>query len=114
MTHGTPGAYNKGCRCEACRKQHRERHAIIRARLAARPREEVPHGNDGYKNWGCRCEVCTAANAEDCRERHGGPVPLSRYGDPERLALLGKGQGRIAHVGRPSMPAPQHEAGIRP
>jgi hypothetical protein len=105
MKHGTPSAYNKGCHCDECRKQHRKRQAVIRARLAARPRDEVPHGMHGYRNWGCRCEVCTTANSEDCRERRGGPVPLSRYDDLERLALLGMGQGRIAHKGREFRPA---------
>jgi hypothetical protein len=80
--HGTPNAYNKGCRCLECTEQHRLRCAAIRAKLAARPRSEVPHGMYGYRNWGCRCQVCTEANTADCRERKGGPAPLSRYVKP--------------------------------
>lgn len=67
MTHGTPSAYNRGCRCLACTEAHRLRCLAMRAMLhdrmlAGDPR--VPHGTaGGYKNWGCRCGPCTKANS---------------------------------------------------
>lgn len=58
-----PAAYNGGCRCDDCRRTHRQRCARVTAALRARPREDVPHGTyGGYTNWGCRCEACTQAH----------------------------------------------------
>ena len=66
MKHGTPSAYNHGCRCEDCREANRTRCQDLRATLKRRTDSgdpAVPHGTTGgYKNWGCHCVECTAAN----------------------------------------------------
>jgi len=65
--HGTNGYTNLYCRCEVCKKAHREyvakrraeRHAITVTRgLPA----GVRHGPSTYGNWGCRCEICTTTH----------------------------------------------------
>ncbi len=85
MRHGTPSAYNHGCRCEHCREANRVRCLELRASLKVRTNAgdpEIPHGTTGgYKNWGCHCEECTQANTLASRryyqDRHGGVAPLA-------------------------------------
>lgn len=63
--HGTPGAYNLGCRCVACRQANSDRckgRPSTRQRNRARGLTVPPeHGLNGYENYDCRCLVCCAA-----------------------------------------------------
>jgi hypothetical protein len=72
MRHGTPSAYNHGCRCDHCREANRLRCRDLREGLkqrAAGGDPEVPHGTTGgYKNWGCHCGPCTRANTAASRK----------------------------------------------
>lgn len=84
-SHGN-GSYNRGCRCDVCRKAHadyqRERRAAARAEaqkhtfrppgsyLASEPGNvryvapKAKHGTrSGYEYHGCRCLDCTAAHS---------------------------------------------------
>jgi transcriptional regulator with XRE-family HTH domain len=70
--HGTPGNYNRGCRCQRCRDAHRDRLKDWKraaAETATADPSKVPHGETGYKNWRCRCPVCKAAGSEDNRRQ---------------------------------------------
>ncbi len=71
MRHGTPSAYNHGCRCPECREANRVRCRALRAVLKARTDKSddaIPHGTTGgYKNWGCHCGLCTDANTVSSR-----------------------------------------------
>lgn len=82
--HGTPTAYNFGCRCDDCRKAHAEYALLLRRRrreLTAREGlpSNVAHGASAYGNWGCRCEVCSAAHAEALARR---TVKPHQHGTP--------------------------------
>jgi hypothetical protein len=73
MTHGTPSAYKRGCRCGDCRaaktaQNARQKQARM-LRLAAGDAADFKHGVSGYTNWGCRCEVCVAAARRDRQQR---------------------------------------------
>lgn len=62
--HGTPSAYNRGCRCPECTEVQRVRMAASRERMYAQglPEDDPRHGRySTYVNWGCRCEACTKA-----------------------------------------------------
>jgi len=73
LKHGTPSAYAKGCRCEACKAGHSDRMKHYRAQrtaMVAAGDSRVPHGTDsGYFNWGCRCERCKAVGSIGNRKR---------------------------------------------
>jgi predicted transcriptional regulator len=61
-------AYQRGCRCDGCRKAMREYQDVILARVVAEGR--VPHGTEGgYRNYGCRCRPCTDAAYESYKIR---------------------------------------------
>jgi hypothetical protein len=73
MNHGTPTAYNRGCRCITCAKANtrrctRNRVARIAERVTIAGREVHPralHGTDnGYLNYYCRCKPCVAAGSK--------------------------------------------------
>lgn len=72
IVHGLPSRYNKGCRCDVCRKGHAERMERLRMNRLDRIAEgdpTVPHGTAScYTNWGCRCEPCREAGAIKSRE----------------------------------------------
>jgi hypothetical protein len=72
VRHGTPSAYNHGCRCPDCREANRIRCLDQRERLRQRTIQAdpaVPHGTTGgYKNWGCHCVKCTIANTISSRD----------------------------------------------
>jgi hypothetical protein len=78
--HGTPAAYNKGCRCAECRECNRARCAAVKAALSTRPPSEVPHGPHAYVNYGCRCEVCAEANSARSRDYRLRRRPVSAMG----------------------------------
>lgn len=58
--------YNRGCRCEVCRKAGTARQALVRERRKGKVPNE--HGLSAYTNWGCRCDVCSAAARARNRE----------------------------------------------
>jgi hypothetical protein len=66
-THGKPGTYRRGCRCDECRAANtryaREERKKRRERLET---AQFKHGAAAYTNWGCRCEVCTKAHTKLC------------------------------------------------
>lgn len=67
-SHGTVGAYRKGCRCDHCRAAAT---AAARRRRARRLQVEPPeHGASGYTNYGCRCDTCREAWSDASRERN--------------------------------------------
>lgn len=71
--HGTPSAYNAGCRCEDCTTVNRNRMAGQRERWATDSPLTGPddprHGTPtAYSSYGCRCEPCTKANRDACAE----------------------------------------------
>jgi hypothetical protein len=67
--HGTPSAYNKGCRCDTCSEANREYRKQARAKMLASG--NTPHGTvSGYRNWGCRCDLCKTAVKPDSREKY--------------------------------------------
>lgn len=64
-THGTPGAYKRGCSCALCVEAHRLDHAAVPRRWRA-GRLNPTHGKAStYKSYGCRCRACTKANAAE-------------------------------------------------
>ncbi len=85
-THGRPSVYNRGCRCEDCRRSHAARMRSSdasgrnrRANYARRvlvdgrwfaPGREGRHGEiDTYNRYGCRCGRCTAGSREYDEQR---------------------------------------------
>lgn len=59
--------YNRGCRCDLCTAQNREKQRSSRAkRKAVVTVSTFKHGASGYTNWDCRCDICVAANSEKC------------------------------------------------
>jgi len=48
ITHGTRSAYNRGCRCDACREASRMARARQRAAVAQRPAGIGPRGVPAY------------------------------------------------------------------
>lgn len=57
-SHGTPGRYTAGCKCDICTDANTKRNAIGKAkRVGRRP---LVHNASTYRNWGCNCTVCRA------------------------------------------------------
>lgn len=55
--HGTSRKYHKGCRCDECRRAHREDLYAWRERRGVKE-----HGlASSYVNYGCRCPACREA-----------------------------------------------------
>lgn len=67
ISHGATGYAYHGCRCEVCRRAHRERIAKRtqeRAALLAAGEVDPPHGRQStYANYLCRCDACIAAHS---------------------------------------------------
>jgi len=63
VKHGTPYAYNKGCRCANCTEAKRVAHAKYRRSLGIPERKlGLEHGTQaGYTNHRCRCDECKDA-----------------------------------------------------
>ncbi|MET7321471.1 hypothetical protein [Streptomyces sp. NPDC005549] len=64
--HGDYRTYRKGCRCNACREDHRRQSSEDREKRRQDPSaaDRAGHGNAStYKNYGCRCQPCTSAHA---------------------------------------------------
>lgn len=88
--HGTPGAYNGGCRCDVCRARACTRVVeSYRRRLAERvlvggrwfaPRAPTHGRVSTYKNWGCRCESCRATHSAYNTAYHARQRSLARAG----------------------------------
>jgi hypothetical protein len=58
VLHGMESGYNRGCRCEKCKR------ASAEARRLRRWQGTVyTHNQSGYSN-GCRCDVCLTAHRE--------------------------------------------------
>ena len=85
LNHGTPGAYNKGCRCAECREVNRVRMKVRREYLRSRRKlikgrwtttiSIVVHGTtNGYENWQCRCIPCSEKHSAD----------MAKYNDVRR------------------------------
>jgi hypothetical protein len=69
-------SYCNGCRCLACREEHRLHRARSKAWNVARGKADpdlIPHNTKGgYCNWDCRCPGCTAANIRSCQDYRAG------------------------------------------
>lgn len=87
--HGTPNAYKRGCRCEACRSANTQRTREAREQRRLRlvggqvSADQISHGRSAYTNWGCRCETCVSAHTRACRPfaikwRKANPAKVSR------------------------------------
>lgn len=65
VTHNTPAAYQRGCRCDACVAAIRASGTVYRQRKsAARPPRPLPqHGTTATYWSGCRCNECKAVAA---------------------------------------------------
>jgi hypothetical protein len=64
--HGTVYRYQKGCRCDECKKGNRV------YRLRFREMEPPEHGSySSYSNYHCRCDACRAAASEYNRRVRG-------------------------------------------
>lgn len=64
--HGTLAGYQRGCRCDDCRKGRRDYWRQWNARVKSTPSPGMPpHGTyNRYRTYGCRCQDCrTAVNA---------------------------------------------------
>ena len=65
--HGTASRYRSrrfACRCEECRRAHREKCAELKGR------EPPSHGSySAYINYGCRCQACKEAHRVALRNR---------------------------------------------
>lgn len=76
MTKHTKPSYREGCRCDPCKKAHRERqYAQIERRHDALLLDPsiAPHGSRStYNNYRCRCEPCSDAQAAYSRKRRHG------------------------------------------
>lgn len=59
-SHGTPGKYQDGCRCDVCTDANTERTEA--SRLKRLGHEPLVHNASTFRNWNCRCPVCSAAN----------------------------------------------------
>lgn len=76
LRHGTPGAYNKGCKCDLCRECNRLRMKARRDYIRSRRKlidgrwtttiSIVVHGTtNAYENWQCRCLRCFQRHSRD-------------------------------------------------
>lgn len=67
--HGTLTGYRTYlCRCDKCRKAHREH--VRQWRESKRGTEPPRHGTmNGYTNYGCRCEECCEASRANSQLR---------------------------------------------
>lgn len=81
LKHGTPHAYNLGCRCDACRDCNRRRAKSRREHLRSLRKlvdgrwvttiSIVQHGTtNAYENWQCRCVPCTEQHRIDMATYH--------------------------------------------
>ena len=75
IPHGTRTGYNNyGCRCDACKKAHREymrkRYQVWRLLHPLPPKPPPkPHGTEARYNKGCRCTLCRRAHADAAAAR---------------------------------------------
>lgn len=62
-------SYNRGCRLRPCRDAHRAAKDRARAKLQAKPFDQIPHGTaNAYANYACRCDDCKLAGSIRNRE----------------------------------------------
>lgn len=61
IKHGTPNEYNKGCRCDKCKKAKSD----YRTNTPI-----VGHGTKWYYDKGCRCDSCINAKVAYRRKSH--------------------------------------------
>lgn len=83
--HGDYRTYRKGCRCTACRADHRRQSSEDRRERAKDPAaaDRAGHGSPStYKNYACRCEPCTTA--------HTAYLAAGRARRRERVTLAGQ------------------------
>lgn len=70
-SHGTPGKYAEGCKCDPCTDQNTARNQEARARRLAGPiPDDVVHGASCYRNWNCNCPICVQGNRDLLNERN--------------------------------------------
>lgn len=82
--HGDYRTYRKGCRCDACREDHRRQSSLDRQERAKDPSaaDRAGHGSAStYKNYACRCE--------SCRDAHTAYLAAGRARRRERVAMGG-------------------------
>ena len=69
LTHGTPGGYKRGCRCDDCRVAAGNSVLAWQHRNQALRRQPPAHGTlNGYLNYRCRCQECRDVYAAYQRE----------------------------------------------
>jgi hypothetical protein len=62
--HGTRARYQKGCKCDECKRSHADHQASLRGL------EPPNHGTEsGYINYACRCQPCKEAARAAVRAR---------------------------------------------
>jgi hypothetical protein len=59
-SHGTPGKYAEGCRCDVCTDANTARNYASKVKREGR--EPTVHNASTYRNWGHRCDECVEAN----------------------------------------------------
>ena len=72
--HGTANSYNKGCRCDRCKKAKSEY------------RKNTPikgHGTKWYYDKGCRCDLCREAK-NIAKRKQMGSKPRKKTTDVEK------------------------------
>lgn len=75
-SHGTPGKYAEGCKCDLCTDRNTERNNAARQRRLAGPiPPDVVHGASCYRNWGCDCDVCVQGNRDLLNDRNSAAGP---------------------------------------
>jgi hypothetical protein len=57
--HGTRYAYNRGCRCDDCRKASTEHGIVFRSKSFLMEGDERHGTENGYVNYSCRCDKCS-------------------------------------------------------
>lgn len=70
-------AYIRGCRCDECKRLHREEARSMKVARVEKGRRNpslIPHGVGGYVNWDCRCGVCRQEWTAYLRERRAAKV----------------------------------------